>query len=78
MMYLVGTIADVTDNGTLATLILDAGHRQHQLQADSRQLADGLAALFGEDWVGKAVAVQYDGSMLARIEIPGAPPDYAI
>ena len=38
MMYLVGTIADVTDNGTLATLILDAGHRQHQLQADSRQL----------------------------------------
>lgn len=78
MMYLVGTIADVTENGTLATLILDAGHRQHRLQADSRQLSDGLTALFGADWVGKAVAVQYDGATLASIEIPGAPPDYAI
>ncbi len=78
MMYLVGTIADVIDDGTLATLILDTGRRKHHLQADSHRLSDGLTALFGDDWVGKAVAVQCDGSVLASLEIPGAPPDYSI
>jgi hypothetical protein len=78
MMYIAGTIADVIDDGTIATLILDSGHRQHHLQADPRLLADGLTALFGDDWVGKAVAVQCDGSVLASIEIPGAPPNYSI
>ncbi|TVR63905.1 MAG: hypothetical protein EA420_06385 [Candidatus Competibacteraceae bacterium] len=78
MMYLAGTIADVIDESPLATLVLDTGHRRYQLQADSRLLADGLKTLFGDDWIGKAVAVQCDGVMLASIEIPGAPPDYAI
>lgn len=78
MMYIAGTIAEVIDNGATATLILDSAHHQHHLQADSRLLADGLAALFGDDWVGKAVAVQCDGSTLLSIEIPGAPPNYAI
>ncbi len=78
MMYIAGTIADVIDDGTIATLILDSDHRQHHLQADSRLLSDGLTALFGDDWVGKAVAVQSDGSTLTSIEIPGAPPNYSI
>lgn len=78
MMYLAGTIADVIDDGTIATLILDTGRQRHHLQADPRLLAEGLTALFGDDWIGKAVAVQYDGSMLASLEIPGAPPDYSI
>jgi hypothetical protein len=78
MMYLAGTIADVIDDGATATLILDSGHRQHRLQADSRSLADGLAALFGDDWVGKALAVQCEGTTLTSIEIPGAPPNYSI
>lgn len=78
MIYIVGTIADVMDNGVLATLVLDTGRCKHYLQADPRLLADGLTALFGDDWVGKAVAVQCDGSMLTSIEIPGAPPDYSI
>jgi hypothetical protein len=78
MMYLAGTIADVIDEGALATLILDTGRGRHHLEADPRLLADGLTALFGNDWIGKAVAVQCDGAMLLSIEIPGAPPDYAI
>jgi len=78
MMYLAGTIADVIDNGTTATLILDIGHRRHELQADSQSLADGLNALFGPDWIGKAIAVQCEGATLSSIEIPGAPPNYAI
>lgn len=78
MMYIAGTIADVIDDGAIATLILDTGHCQHHLQADSRALADGLTALFGDDWIGKAVAVQCDGTTLTSIEIPGAPPNYAI
>ena len=78
MMYLAGTIADVIDNGTTATLILDIGHRRHELQADSHSLADGLNALFGTDWIGKAIAVQCEGATLTSIEIPGAPPNYAI
>lgn len=78
MMYLAGTIADVLDEGALSTLVLDTGHRHHHLRADPRLLADGLTALFGEDWIGKAIAVQCDGPMLASIEIPGAPPNYSI
>jgi hypothetical protein len=78
MRYLAGTIADVIDEGTLATLVLDTGHQRYHLQADARLLADGLETLFGDDWIGKAVAVQCDGSTLASIEIPGAPPDYMI
>ena len=78
MMYIAGTIADVIDDGTTATLILDSGHGRHHLCADSRSLADGLAALFGDHWVGKAVAVQCEGATLTSIEIPGAPPNYAI
>ncbi|CDI03729.1 hypothetical protein BN873_610126 [Candidatus Competibacter denitrificans Run_A_D11] len=78
MMYIAGTIADVIDNGDTATLVLDAGHHRHQLQADSRLLADGLTALFGTDWIGKAIAVQCEGATLTSIEIPGAPPNYAI
>lgn len=78
MIYLAGTIADVVEEGPLATLILDTGCGRHHLQADPQLLADGLTALFGDDWIGKAVAVQCDGSQLLSIEIPGAPPDYAI
>ncbi|MFO1371510.1 MAG: hypothetical protein U1F42_03645 [Candidatus Competibacteraceae bacterium] len=78
MMYLAGTIADVIEDGTLATLILDTGHHKHYLQADPHRLAEGLTALFGDDWVGKAVAVQCNGPMLTSIEIPGAPPNYSI
>jgi hypothetical protein len=79
MMYLSGTIADVVDDGTVATLILDTGRRKHHLHADSRLLAEALTALYGdEDCVGKPVAVQCDGPMLTSIEIPGAAPDYAI
>jgi len=78
MKYIAGTIADVIDDGTTATLVLDTGHQQHRLRADSRALADGLAALYGADWIGKAVAVQCDGTTLTSIEIPGAPPNYAI
>jgi len=78
MNYIAGTIADVIDDGATATLILDSGHRRHHLQADAGLLADGLTALFGDDWIGKAVAVQCDGTTLTSIEIPGAPPNYSI
>ncbi len=78
MKYLTGTIADVVDDGTVATLILDTGRGQYRLQADSRLLAEALTTLYGEDYVGKPAAVQYEGSTLASIEIPGAAPDYSI
>lgn len=78
MTYIAGTIADVIDDGTSATLVLDTGHRKHHLQADSRLLAEALTALFGDDCIGKSVAVQCDGPLLASIEIPGAAPDYSI
>ncbi len=78
MKYLTGTIADVVDDGVISTLILDTGRVQHRLQADSRLLAEALAALYGEDYIGKPAAVQCEGTMLASIEIPGAAPDYAI
>jgi hypothetical protein len=78
MRYLAGTIAEVIVEGALATLILDTGRQRHHLQADPRLLTDGLTTLFGDEWVGKAVAVECDGPMLASIEIPGAPPDYSI
>lgn len=78
MMYLAGTIADVIDSGDTATLILDSGHHIYRLQAESRLLTDGLTALYGDEWIGKAVAVQCDGETLTSLEIPGAPPDYAI
>ncbi|MBK8508298.1 MAG: hypothetical protein IPL51_06495 [Candidatus Competibacteraceae bacterium] len=78
MKYLAGTIADVIEDGALATLIVDTGQQQHRLQADAALLVDGLTALYGDDWIGKAIAVQCDGSTLTSIEIPGAPPNYAI
>ncbi|MBL8250735.1 MAG: hypothetical protein JNK31_03590 [Candidatus Competibacter sp.] len=78
MKYLAGTIADVIEDGALATLILDTGQHQHRLQADAALLTDGLTALYGDDWIGKALAVQCEGSVLTSIEIPGAPPNYAI
>lgn len=78
MKYLAGTIADVIENGALATLVLDTGHQRHHLQADARSLTEGLTALFGADWIGKAVAAQCEGDTLTSIEIPGAPPNYAI
>jgi hypothetical protein len=79
MKYLAGTIAEVVNDGAIATLILDTGSHQHHLHADPRLLAEALTALYGEeDCVGKSVAVQCEGSILASIEIPGAAPDYAI
>lgn len=78
MKYIAGTIADVIDNGITTTLVLDAGHQQHHLHAESSLLIDGLTALFGEEWIGKAVAVQCEGQQLTSIEIPGAPPNFSI
>ncbi|MFZ1325446.1 MAG: hypothetical protein WAT67_05375 [Candidatus Contendobacter sp.] len=78
MMYIAGTIADVITEGAVATLILDTSHGQQRFKADPQLLADGLTALFGAQWIGKAAAVQYDGPTLTSIEIPGAPPNYVI
>ncbi|MCP5196925.1 MAG: hypothetical protein H6974_09100 [Gammaproteobacteria bacterium] len=78
MMYISGTIADVTDDGAIATLILDAGHQKHHLQADLHLLFEGLTALYGDDYIGKPIAVECEGSVLTSIEIPGAAPNYAI
>lgn len=78
MRYIAGTIADVIENGDLTTLVLDTGDQQHHLQADTGPLVDGLHALYGDEWIGKAIAVQYEGITLTSIEIPGAPPNYAI
>lgn len=78
MMYLTGTIADVLNDGSTAMLVLDAGCRKHHLQADAQLLSEALVALFGDDCVGKPVAVQCDGSMLTSIEIPGVAPNYSI
>ncbi len=78
MMYITGTIADVVNDGPVATLILDTGHRKHHLQADAQLLAEALTALFGEDCVGKSAAVQCNGSMITSIEIPGVAPNYVI
>lgn len=78
MTYITGTIADVVHDGPIATLILDTGRRHYHLPADSQLLTEALVALFGDDCVGKLVAVQYDGAMLTSIEIPGVAPDYAI
>ncbi|HCB14375.1 MAG TPA: hypothetical protein DEP36_12520 [Gammaproteobacteria bacterium] len=78
MKYIAGTIADVMDDGTIATLILDTGEHKHHLQADSHLLSEALTALYGEDCIGKPVAVECNGPMLTSIEIPGAAPDYAI
>ncbi len=78
MTYITGTIADVVYGDPLATLILDTGHRHHHLPGDAQLLAQALKALFGDDGVGKLVAVQYDGTQLTSIEIPGVAPDYAI
>lgn len=78
MTYITGTIADVVHDGLIATLILDTGRCRHYLQADSQLLAEALTALFGDDSIGKSVAVQYDGAMLTSIEIPGVAPDYSI
>ena len=78
MMYLTGTIADVVNDGPIATLILDTGRRKHHLQADAQLLAEALAALFGDDCVGKSAAVQCNGVMITSIEIPGVAPNYSI
>jgi len=78
MKYISGTIADVMDDGVTATLILDTGERKHHLQADARLLSEALTALYGDDCIGKSVAVECNGSTLTSIEIPGAAPDYAI
>ena len=78
MIYLAGTIADVVEEGETAVLVLDTSHGQQRLGAERRALLDGLTALFGEDWIGKAAAVQTDGATLMSIEIPGAPPNYVI
>lgn len=78
MRYLAGTIADVLEDGALATLILDTGRERHELQADAALLNDGLTALYGDEWIGKAIAVQCEGATLTSIEIPGAPPNYTI
>jgi hypothetical protein len=78
MKYLAGTIADVLDNGVIATLILDTGEHKHHLQAESRLLSEALNALYGDDCIGKSAAVECDGPMLLSIEIPGAAPNYAI
>jgi hypothetical protein len=78
MKYIAGTIADVIADDAIATLILDTGAHKHHLQADSRLLSEALTALYGDDCIGKPVAVECDGLMLASIEIPGAAPDYAI
>ena len=79
MLYLSGTIADVTREAGHAILILDTGRGLHRLQADAGLLFDGLTVLFGDDdWVGKAIAVQCNGDQLSTIEIPGAPPNYTI
>ena len=78
MKYISGTIADVIEDGAIMTLILDTGERKHHLQADSRLLSKALTALYGDDCIGKSVAVECNGPMLTSIEIPGAAPDYAI
>lgn len=78
MKYIAGTIADVMDDGDIATLILDTGEHKHHLQADSFLLSKALTALYGDDCIGKPVAVECNGLMLMSIEIPGAAPDYAI
>ncbi len=78
MMYISGTIADVTDDGATATLILDTGRIKHHLHADPDLLAEALTALYGDDCIGKPVAVQCEGSTLTSIEIPGAAPNYII
>lgn len=78
MIYMTGTIADVVNDGSTATLILDTGHRKHHLQADAQSLAEALTALFGDDCVGKSAAVQCNGSMIVSIEIPGVAPNYSI
>ena len=78
MMYFSGTIADVIEDGAIATLILDTGRIKHQLHADSHLLAEALTALYGDDCIGKPAAVQCDGSTLTSIEIPGAAPNYTI
>ena len=78
MRYLAGTIADVLEDGALATLILDTGQGRHELQADAALLTDGLTALYGDEWIGKAIAVQCEGATLTSLEIPGAPPNYTI
>ncbi|MCB1918966.1 MAG: hypothetical protein KDJ28_03150 [Candidatus Competibacteraceae bacterium] len=78
MKYIAGTIADVLDDGVIATLVLDTGVHKHRLQADSGPLSEALNALYGNDCIGKPIAVECDGAMLRSIEIPGAAPDYAI
>jgi hypothetical protein len=78
MKYIAGTIADVLDEGAIATLVLDTGEHKHHLQADSGPLSEALNALYGDDCIGKPVAVECDGAMLLSIEIPGAAPNYAI
>ncbi|MBK7543401.1 MAG: hypothetical protein IPP10_16835 [Candidatus Competibacteraceae bacterium] len=78
MKYLAGTIADVIEGGDLATLVLDTGQQRHHLRADAGSLVEGLTTLFGADWIGKAVAVQCESDTLTSLEIPGAPPNYAI
>ncbi|MDQ5909911.1 MAG: hypothetical protein QG599_2006 [Pseudomonadota bacterium] len=78
MMYITGTIADVLEDGLLTTLVVDTGRRRHHLQAESRLLSEALSALYGEDCIGKAVAVQCDGATLTSIEIPGVAPNYSI
>ncbi|MBE2294998.1 MAG: hypothetical protein IAF00_08595 [Phycisphaerales bacterium] len=78
MMYISGTIADVIDDGATATLILDTGQIKHHLQANAGLLAEALTALYGDDCIGKSVAVQCEGTVLTSIEIPGAAPNYTI
>ncbi|HRY16678.1 MAG: hypothetical protein KDJ31_10845 [Candidatus Competibacteraceae bacterium] len=78
MKYIAGTIADVLDDGTIATLIVDTGEHKHHLQADANLLSQALTALYGNDCIGKPVAVECEGAMLTSIEIPGAAPNYAI
>lgn len=78
MMYLTGTIADVVNDGPIATLILDTGRRKHHLQADAQLLAEALKTLFGDDCVGKSAAVQCNGVTITSIEIPGVAPNYSI
>lgn len=78
MMYISGTIADVIDDGATATLVLDTGLIKHHLQANAALLAEALTALYGDDCIGKSVAVQCEGTTLTSIEIPGAAPNYTI
>lgn len=78
MKYIAGTIADVIDDGVNMTLILDTGQKKHHLQADSQLLSKALTALYGDDCIGKSIAVQCEDSTLTSIEIPGGPPNYAI